>query len=68
MSTPAPNPTCPVCQGRGWFETPYYSDFAPSTQVIPCPDCNPVEPMGRTGCALAVAIFAALIALVAWGF
>lgn len=57
----APNPTCPVCQGIGFVEEPYYSDFAPTTRPVLCPSCQP----GRrkpTGLILAIlTVFAIVI-------
>lgn len=62
-----PNPYCPVCHGLGWYQAPHYGDFEPRMEAWPCPDCNPVDPISRVGCALVVAIFAMLIAFLAWG-
>jgi hypothetical protein len=70
MSNPTakkPDPQCPVCKGLGWYQGPSYGNFAPEIDIFPCPDCNEAEPIGRTGCLLAVAFLAIVIALVAWG-
>ncbi len=61
------NPSCPLCKGIGWYEGPYYSDFEPTIRPVVCPACNPVVPLDRAGCALAVALFALFIAFLAWG-
>ena len=62
-----PNPFCPICHGKGFHETPYYEQGRPRIEIIHCPECNPAEPVSRAGCALLVALFAAIIAFVAWG-
>ena len=35
------NPYCPKCEGRGWYEGPYYSDFEPRVVKYHCEDCLP---------------------------
>lgn len=62
-----PDPQCPVCRGTGWYESPSYGNFAPQIDIFPCPDCNEVEPIGRTGCLLAVALLAVVIVVMVWG-
>lgn len=44
----------------------YDGNFAPQLVVMPCPDCNPVEPMPLWAFAGIVGIFAVLIGLLAW--
>lgn len=63
-----PDPQCPVCQGKGWFFVPtFHVDFGAQSEFHPCPDCNPTEPLGRSGCLMVVAFFAVVVALLAWG-
>lgn len=35
------NPYCPKCEGRGWYEGPYYGDFEPRVVKYHCEDCLP---------------------------
>ena len=69
MSAPepvTPKLDCPICNGLGWYESLAYSEFGPLTQPAPCPDCNPVEPMTKGGCALLVFASALVIAALVW--
>lgn len=36
------NPYCSRCQGRGWYEGPYYGNLKPSVEMLVCEDCNTV--------------------------
>ena len=58
------NRDCPICQGRGWFERALYD----LDDIAPCPSCNPVEPLGRTGFLLVVGLLALLLGITVWGF
>lgn len=37
---PKSNPYCPTCNGRGWYEGPYYGHLKPSIEKMACPECN----------------------------
>jgi hypothetical protein len=39
-----PEPSCPICRGKGWFETGVYGD---TYDPQPCPNCNPIQPIPR---------------------
>ena len=41
------NPSCPTCQGRGWYEGPYYGNLQPSVEMMVCEDCNTVGKPSR---------------------
>lgn len=56
--------SCPTCQDRGWIEVPYYSDFAPTTEVQHCPDCFPEARESGLGCLPAILLILALAVLV----
>jgi hypothetical protein len=60
------NSSCPICQGRGWYEAPYYGHFQPSIEPQACPDCNPVEG-SATGCLLLLAFVIGFTVLICWG-
>lgn len=42
-----PNPYCPTCRGRGWYEGPYYGNLKPSVEMLVCEDCNTVGKPSR---------------------
>lgn len=57
---------CPLCKGKGWFETGLYGL---ENDPQPCPECNPViAPTRGELAALAVCLLAliALIAVASW--
>jgi len=60
----APNPRCPICQGRGWFETGL---FELEDDPQPCPDCNPVRPLRRSDFLLICTLIAMMFGLAVWG-
>jgi hypothetical protein len=63
-----PDPDCPICRGRGWYEGPTYDPhFGWQTGPTPCLDCNPVEPPTRSEVLLLAFAFIALFVLMLWG-
>ena len=59
-------PTCPICNGVGFVEEPYYSDFAPTTRPIPCPQCRPVTEVSNAGCWMILALLGSFAFLIVW--
>ena len=37
MKKKKPDPYCPLCSGRGYYEQPYHSDFMPTVRPTDCP-------------------------------
>lgn len=64
----APDPQCPVCKGRGWFQVPTISvEFGPQSDMHPCPDCNPVEPPSARDLIFIVLGILLILGLAVWG-
>jgi|GEM_PF-5871082 len=62
------NPNCPICQGIGWYQAPYYSDFGPRVEMYPCPECHDLQaPTKAEGILMAVGFAVIFIALLVWG-
>jgi len=55
--------TCPVCNGKGSFRAPYYSDFGPTMRDVPCA-C--IRQRATFAGLWTVLLFLAGMALVAW--
>jgi len=55
--------TCPVCNGKGSFRAPYYSDFGPTMRDVPCA-C--IRQRATFAGLWTVLLFVAAMALVAW--
>lgn len=58
-----PHPSCPICQGRGWYETGLYeTDWDPQ----PCPTCSPTEPITSEGWVAICLFLGALLGIALW--
>jgi len=55
--------TCPVCNGKGSFKAPYYSDFSAEIRDVPC-GC--IRHRATFAGLWVVLLFVAGMALVAW--
>lgn len=64
-SAPA-QPRCLTCRDDGKILSPYYSDFVPRLEWVPCPHCRPVRSM-KVGTPCVLGFAAAVIVLVLWG-
>lgn len=59
-------PRCLTCRDDGKILSPYYSDFTPRLEWVPCPNCHPVWSM-KIGTPWALGFVAAAIVIVLWG-
>ncbi len=65
----APDPNCPHCKGRGWYEGPGSDvNFGPGTEFYPCYACTTLEPMPRWAKLLLGIVLGLLFALFIGGF
>jgi len=62
--SPHTNPDCPICRGRGWYESEYLDA---GIQILPCPECNPVDTGSGPVALLIIVLLALLAGFVAWG-
>ncbi len=62
-----PNPYCPTCSGRGWYEGPYYGNLQPSIEKMACPECNVLSKPTRAELVFLAFGFAVLFVLMIMG-